>query len=595
MKLLKLYCNDERFKTVIFKAGLNLVIAKITNPNNMDKDAHNLGKSKLIELIDFMFLKKLGKESFLKNPIFNNHIFYLEIQLYNNETLTIRRSVKENTKISFKLSKSKYNDFRNEVIWDYNKLPLSSTDPTRSPKIILNSLLNFNVLKNYDYRQSLNYFLRTQSDYNNVFKLSKFVASVDWKPLLFELLGYDPKFVKDKFLLDKSLEADKDYYNKYKINENLDESDYNRLKGILEIKENEKINIQNNLNKIDFFEFDNSNIKNLVESIDKNISALNSEIYYLERDIETLSESIETEFSFNMKDVTKLYTEINLYFSEELKKSYDDLIEFNKLITKDRNKTITETISDKKIKLSKLKDNLKLCNSERSSYLKNILNNNLYDKYKVVQEELINIEKEIEVLNFKLERFSTLKELKNNIDNVTMDIKNLVAKIELQLETDNKTFTSIRTHFSNFVNKIINKKGLISISQNTNGNIEFKDEILGISEESTSENNGFSYKKILCACFDLSLLIEYSQKMYSYFSFVVHDGCLESLDPRKQENYLNLAVKICENNPIQYIITLIESDIPKEFYNTYKLNDSINTAVTLSDEDESGTLFGFYF
>ena len=55
MKLSKLYCNDKRFKTVYFKEGFKLILGNVDNKNK--NDTHNLGKTTLIEIVDYMLLK----------------------------------------------------------------------------------------------------------------------------------------------------------------------------------------------------------------------------------------------------------------------------------------------------------------------------------------------------------------------------------------------------------------------------------------------------------------------------------------------------------------------------------------------------------
>ena len=67
MKLHKLYSSDTRFHRITFKDGLNIVIGKVSHPREMEKDSHNLGKSTLIDVLDFMLLKAIDK----------NHILYL--------------------------------------------------------------------------------------------------------------------------------------------------------------------------------------------------------------------------------------------------------------------------------------------------------------------------------------------------------------------------------------------------------------------------------------------------------------------------------------------------------------------------------------
>lgn len=66
MKLVKLYCSDSRFRTIRFNDGLNVVLGKVRRRNDTHKDSHNLGKSTLVELLDFMFLKKVDKDYFLR-------------------------------------------------------------------------------------------------------------------------------------------------------------------------------------------------------------------------------------------------------------------------------------------------------------------------------------------------------------------------------------------------------------------------------------------------------------------------------------------------------------------------------------------------
>ena len=106
MKLHKLYSSDTRFHRITFKDGLNIVIGKVSHPREMEKDSHNLGKSTLIDVLDFMLLKAIDKNHIFKkySQIFDGHIFYLELLLNSREYLTIRRSVAEPTKIAFKKS-----------------------------------------------------------------------------------------------------------------------------------------------------------------------------------------------------------------------------------------------------------------------------------------------------------------------------------------------------------------------------------------------------------------------------------------------------------------------------------------------------------
>jgi len=64
MKLCKIYSNDEtQFHNIEFQDGLNVILAEITDRSKTDKDTHNLGKTLLISLIDFLLLKQIKDKS----------------------------------------------------------------------------------------------------------------------------------------------------------------------------------------------------------------------------------------------------------------------------------------------------------------------------------------------------------------------------------------------------------------------------------------------------------------------------------------------------------------------------------------------------
>ena len=203
MKLSKLYSNDSRFHDMTFNASLNVVLGKVERREEVQKDSHNLGKSTLIELLDFMLLKNIDKTHFFKrfSSLFENHVFYLELLLNAGTYLTIRRSVAEPTKISFKNSEATL-ICNEETQWDIEGLPLKKAQE------YLNNQLGFNVLPDWPYRKTVSFFLRTQKDYINVFQLGKFQNGKhkDWKPVVFELLGYDSTVLRRKYDLDEQLE-----------------------------------------------------------------------------------------------------------------------------------------------------------------------------------------------------------------------------------------------------------------------------------------------------------------------------------------------------------------------------------------------------
>jgi uncharacterized protein YydD (DUF2326 family) len=149
MKLSKLYCNQP-FQNIEFNlenGGLNIILADVEKKSD-DTNTHNLGKSTLLDLIDFLLLKEIQKKDWLISTtnntgqkVFKDYIFYLEILLNSGKFLTIRRSVSENTKISFKRNEKRSVGFVEYGIWDEEKIPF------KKAKERLSEYLNFDFFK----------------------------------------------------------------------------------------------------------------------------------------------------------------------------------------------------------------------------------------------------------------------------------------------------------------------------------------------------------------------------------------------------------------------------------------------------------------
>lgn len=127
MKLSRLYTNlPNLFEPINFHDGLNVILAEIRLPENKNRDTHNLGKSTLGKILNFMFLKGVDKNFFLlkHKERFNDFVFFLEIELEPNSFLTIRRSVTNSSKISFKRHCEHYQNFATlpKARWDHCNL-----------------------------------------------------------------------------------------------------------------------------------------------------------------------------------------------------------------------------------------------------------------------------------------------------------------------------------------------------------------------------------------------------------------------------------------------------------------------------------------
>ena len=591
MKLSKLYCSDLKFKEIRFNEGINIIIGRIVNPENKDLNVHNLGKSLIVKIIDFMMLKS---NDFLFKDIeaFKDYEFYLEIKLNSGEYLTIKRVV-GNNRVCFKQHSEKWQDFRKTTEWDYKDY--TTTSKIKDAKKLLQNYLNFDVLKDSSFRNIITYFLRGQSDYGDPFKLNKFKGKDSaWKPLLFEMLGYNGEKLNDKYRLDLEIE---EIENFIKLEQRLHDVDINSIdeyRTQLETLTNNLSIYDAQIKKFDYYVSEQGITKELVDNVENKIAELNSIRYDLLSDTEKIKQSLEQIQEYDYQDLYSLFMEANIAFPDQIKKSYEDLINFNNLITLERRNKLHELLKKKEEYLIKVEKDLYLLNKSRVEILGSLSENDEFEKFVCKQKELIIIKGKIQELNDKViaaEKILSKNEEKSNL--ITARDK-VVKELEKEIIKGTDVSKNIKLKFSDYVNRLLSLRGVLSLKKNNNDNIDFKYSLMNSSGEITKESEGHTYLKAICSALDFAIVTQYSNK--SFFRFVFHDGCVDGDDGRIAIKYLDLIKEISKDYGIQCIITMIDSVVPTKPDGTkYNISDN-EVILELNDNpDNSGLLFGFKF
>lgn len=590
MMLSKIYSNKhDVFEDIFFQVGLNIILGEIRNPENRNRDTHNLGKSKLCDVIDFCLLKKKNKSFFLfKNEdVFSGFVFFLEIVLNSGDFITIRRSVNTPSKISIIKHNQQYQDFsEDEVInWDYSNLAFDKA------KVILDSLLDLRVLGRWDYRTALGYSLRGQNDYTDVFRLSDFLGKhVSWKPYIGHLLGFKAEYLINNYLLSDELDKCEGKLSELisKIGKYLgDEEEV--LTNLLIIKRKELSLISEGIEFFDFDVVDLKVINDLVKDIEQEISELNKVRYYLKATILRLKRAkTNSEVKSNVQDMEKLYVESKIHFGDSIKKTFQELLDFHKRITEERNLLSIEQIEKNKVELESVDARLKELNLKRSESIAYFNNIDSFEKYKKSSKYLVELNVEINNIEQKLHISKEINEIKAVISKKEKEKGELISLIRENREdlfkSDDSIYSSIKNTFSVFVKNVLEKNGMLTTEQNKEGNLEYWAGIVDDHGHRTSESEGHSYQKILCMGYDISIVTSYLSE--SFIRFIYHDGGLETLDDRKKKNFLDYVNWNSSVLGFQYILTLIDTDLPED----YEIPPG-SIIKTLHDDGDDGLLF----
>ena len=592
MKLSRLYSNKPNlFDTVEFVQGLNVVMAEIRLPENRSKDTHNLGKTTLGRLLDFGFLAKRDPKFFLfkHSDLFKEFIFFLEIELEDASFVTIRRSVKEATRISFKRHQAGHQDLSGLALteWDHVNMPFERA------RELLDGVLDWRAIKPWAYRKGLGYLLRSQDDFRDVFHLRKFAAAhSDWKPFLAHVLGFDAQLIVEHYEKEEQLSKKQAISQTIKNELGGSIEDISKIEGILLLKQKEAEKKQTLLDAFDFRTQDKDSTKQLVDDIDVKIASLNAERYsYNQNKKKIISSLEEDQILFNPDEAQRLFEEAGVLFKGQIKKDFQQLIDFNRAITDERRGYLQEEREEVEAELKRINAELNFLGKKRSEMLSFLSETDIFGKYKQVSDEMVILRADITSLERQRGFLHRLQELRKEIRALTEERGNLQSQIEANVEKQNSDqdslFSAIRVFFNEIVEEVIDRKALLSVSPNQLGHLEFKAEILDESGNATSADLGHTYRKLLCIAFDLAVLRAHLDEKYP--RFVYHDGVFESLDDRKKENLLAIIRRYAELG-LQPIITLIDSDLPVRPADE-SVFSSDEVVITLHDEGEKGRIF----
>lgn len=597
MQISRLYSNlPEIFLPIEFNHGdnsnyLNVVLAEVRKPRSKDLDSHNLGKTTLLHLIDFMMLKGVSKDHFLSKHVdlFESFVFYIEIALNSGEFATIRRSVKEpNTIAMVKLPESSRDLTESpDDAWDHTTLSLDEA------VTLLDAWLDLRILKPYDYRKAITYFLRSQDDWSDELQLKKFQIGKDlfWKPFVAHLFGFNERAIQTKYELDEKIQGLRQKQNEHQAEVQFKEDDLPQLLAQISVLTQQVDDLESELDAFRFDAEERKIVRDLVETVEQEIASFNQQIYDVRYDIRQIDNSLNHKDKFDLDDVSEIFAEANLYFPNQLKKKYTDLVEFKSKVTKERNAALRsrrKTLADHLTKIEAAKSEL---DARREAQLRILRNTDTFDKFKGLQKELAKQRAQLVYMDEQRQKLEAVAEVGRQVREAERDRGRIVDEIKAMLVRNTPVYDKFKKIFNEYCQRVLNHEGLFYFQMNSNNNLDYVITLglAGQTGKASSQGDGTSYKKMVCALFDLALLKVYEDA--PFFHFVFHDGMLEALDDRKKLAFLEVVREQVAARKLQYIMTVIASDLPRSPVNKVISFPKEEIVLRLHDDGLQGRLF----
>ncbi len=591
MKLSRLYSNfPDKFPAIAFRRGLNVVLAEIRNPENLSRDTHNLGKTTLAALIDFCLLKGRSPEFFLfrHENLFRDFVFFLELLLTDGSFVTIRRSVREASKIGFYYSAESQETVvdLDEDSWNHWRVPFEKS------KSLLDGVLSMAASKPWSFRRPLGYALRLQNDYRDVFKLdANRGPHSDWKPFLAQLIGLDGKLIGATYDVASDVAGTEKAIGELESQLSGLGSSPDRLDGVIMVQSREVEELSEQVERFDFRVPEKEVDDELVTKIERSISALNERRYHLRMSLSTIKESLDETIGFDLNSVEKLFDDAQVYFGNQLKHDYQGLLRFLKSISAERRALLSTEVAEIEGELEEISVELSGLNERRVKALAALREVETFQKYRQHNDRLVDLRTTLRILEGQREQMERLTTLQQDLSKLTGQLSELIDAVRKNISSATQregTYRKIRVDFSEIVKSVLDRKAVISSELNKEDHIVFSAEILDDSGVATSADLGYTFKKLLCIAFDIAVFRSYLDQ--SFVRFVFHDGALESLDDRKKLCLIDTIRASC-NDGLQQIVTLIDSDLPVDSTGRRVEFEDEEIVRLLHDEGSDGRLF----
>ncbi len=533
MKISKLYSNSPNFKSILFDKNINFILS----------NDHSVGKSTLFKLIDFCLF---GSKGFLDRAQFNDFIFYLEIQIDSNKYITIKRPTTGRENIQLKVTTEK-TMLLDET--EFDKKGGVTVATTFFEKNINLCLTNF--------RLYLTYFLRDQDNQSDVFRLNKYLRTKDiyYKPVISNLLGIDGNKIKRKYELDDEiLNIEKAISFK-----ELELGSYRTKESILEeiaVYERHLSEKEETYKNFDFYLSEKNISKELIEKIETEVSILNQERNSLNREISYIDKSLEDEIAIDKNDIEGLFKEMEVLFPEDLKVNYEGVIDFNKQIVEERTEVFKENKKEFLAQITNIEQELENLNEQRKEILSVLKNTDTMDKFKILEQEVVELKTKILVHEDKLTIFDEIETKKGELKTARNELEKVIS--ENKTLSKSPFITDLKTNLTKYGKMILDKEIAFSIGFNTADNIDFEMKVENAQGFDNSLDDGHTIKKLLCFIF--ACAVTETSKDKNFIKFVAFDSPFDGDKNTYQDGVYN-ALKELNSKGIQSIITSVEDVI----------------------------------
>jgi uncharacterized protein YydD (DUF2326 family) len=579
----KIYSETDLFDDVKFNSGVNLVIGRYSKRGG-EGDVNGVGKSTLVRLIDYALLS----ESVVRNHFDVKKLTFLKghsatLQFHTESKVYSVKRTFDDPKHPF------FGDLQSELIpYDIEELRKLFGEMFFEPPV---------QPENYDpkwFRDLMHFFIKDDIDTHRRIDPINFINANKRK---FQYYSYNELLMGLPYIstmnYDRLTQEQEDFRRRRSETSTrlVTESGMDILKINAELVNLDiKIEIlQQGISQFKFFNTFNEVDREYL-SLGRNLTELISKYRSASKRLEKYKESYLYDNEIDENKIGKLYSELNSELGYFVKKKLNEVIDFRKELSMNRERFLKTREIELSNELNVLQSQINEIEEKRSRLLEILNIKGDLNELKASYEQLVNEKSRKERLTFQISEIQ-------RIDSQLSDARTKTAATISQINRDiNDNERKIRDLISLF-NEVI--KGTIPESEKeSNFNIWPRNKANSpvTIDISIPKEEALGHSRFKIVAYDLTLFLNIIRNNYNFPHFLIHDGVFNGIGLKTIMRTLNFAEGCLQRHgKFQYIVTANEGDAiqSKEersrFGNyIFELEDKV---VAEYDDSEHGTIF----
>ncbi|CAM5574828.1 ABC-three component system protein [Streptomyces coeruleorubidus] len=587
--LRQLSADDERFKTVTFQSGLNLVVAEATAVSRSTDSRNGSGKSSMIELLHFLLGARADNKHLAARKELRQTVFTLSLDWPGlSQELSVSRSGTDVKHVTLRPTLPDEPELSGSP-----RSSLFGTDEGRKvPLAEWQALIEMRLFgltgehPGVSGRALLAFLIRRVGDHGFNEAVRSFSRQSEAKatPNLAYLLGLDSALAS-RYQDIAAKKATRDQLKKA-----VDDPVWGKvigkaadLRGEIAVR---KSKIDELKREIGAFRVvpQYEELKERADELSRRIQDLGTQDVIDRRNLDHLEKAVAEAVDPEVQYLEQVYGELGLVLPGQALRRFEDVRAFHTAVVRNRRTYLGEEIEATRRNLEARKSERARLDTELSAVLKDLSEGGALDRLTALQKILAQEEAQLGALQHRLEVAQTVEASSREIEAARID---LVREVDTDLRERQQQISQATVLFHELASRLYGNDRPAYLS------VEAGKSSLKIAPKISSDvSQGINKMSIFC--FDLTMAV-IGHREGRAPDFLVHDSHIfDGVDDRQVTRALEAAVDITEAEGMQYIVTINEDKLAQ----TRSLGfDSTPYVIEplLTDAYDEGGLFGFRF